>query len=84
MKSITRVEEEADYLIQQTLDTLISRWGQTKKFADSGVGGFGPGLTDRHKMLKILVRRTVAANARGSITRSAPATSVVSGQSAAL
>ena len=84
MKSVGRVEEEADFLIQQTLDTLVNRWGQTKKFADSGVGGFGAGLADRHKMLKILVRRTVAANARGSIARGAPATSVVSGQSAAL
>lgn len=84
MKAVGRVEEEADFLIQQTLDTLCTRWGQTKKFSDSGVGGFGPGLVDRHKMLKILVRRTMAANARGSITRGATATSVVSGQSAAL
>lgn len=79
MKAVGRVEEEADLLIQQTLDTLCTRWGQTKKFADSGVGGFGPGTVDRHKMLKILVRRTVAANARGSVTRGAVATSVVAG-----
>jgi hypothetical protein len=81
-KPVGIIETDIDREIQVLIDTLMDRYGQNKKFHEGGVGGFGPvtvggaggsaawNYADRGKMLKLFIKRAVAANNRGSVTRS--------------
>lgn len=81
-KPVGRFETDVDLVLQQAFDTLVARWGQTKlQTESSGVGSFGPAAEqfDRHKVMKIMVRRMVALNQRGSIARGTRATNIPAG-----
>jgi hypothetical protein len=78
-RPVGHLETQADLILQQAVDTLTARWGQTKLAADSGIGPIGPDQTDRHKILKVVMRRAIAMNQRGSIGRSSRATNITAG-----
>jgi hypothetical protein len=81
-RPVGRLETDVDLVLQQAVDTIYARWGQTKlQTESSGVGPIGPFLEggDRGKILKICIRRMCAMNQRGSIGRGTRATAVPAG-----
>ena len=78
-KAVTKIETDADRLLQQAVDTLVVRWGQTKLAADSGAGVKGPLLADRAYFVNVIVKRAAAMRQRGSIALGSPATGVIAG-----
>lgn len=80
-KPVGIIETDIDNEIQVLIDTLMSRYGQNKKYHEGGVGGFGPeniggaggtaawNNSDRVKMFKLFLKRAVAANQRGSTAK---------------
>jgi hypothetical protein len=78
-RPVGRLETDADLILQQAVDSLVARWGQTKLSTDSGIGPIGPDQTDRHKILKVVIKRAMAMNQRGSIGRGTRATNIPAG-----
>ena len=80
-KPVGIIETDIDNEIQVLIDTLMTRYGQNKKFHEGGVGGFGPNtiggaagnaawnVSDRAKMYKLFIKRAVANNSRGSVAK---------------
>jgi hypothetical protein len=77
-KAVTRLEGDADLVLQQAVDTLYSRWGQTKLQAEGGTGPFLEGA-ERARILKVVLRRAVAMYQRGSVARVSRATNTPAG-----
>lgn len=78
-KAVGRLETDADLILQQAVDTLVARWGQTKQQGVSGVGPIGPDQTDRHKILNICVKRMVAMSQRGAVGKYVRSTQIPAG-----
>lgn len=69
---VMRLDRECDLLLQEAVDTLVTRYFQTKTAHE--VGGM-----DRAKAIQYLVRRAAAMRGRGAIARYATAGQVPAG-----
>jgi hypothetical protein len=81
-KPVGHLETQVDLVLQQAIDTILTRWANTKLQTDSGIGPIGTDLndkSDRHKILKVILRRAMAMNQRGSVGRGARATNITAG-----
>jgi hypothetical protein len=70
-KSLTRPESDMDLILTQAVDTVASRYFQTKTSAD----GFG--IMDRARALRLLLRSAMRITRRGHPAGYVAATSIL-------